>query len=306
MTAFDQLTSRVDAAGLIPVATTREIISTIQERSVSASLMQTVPMSTAQAKVPVVDMLPTAYWVNGDTGLKQTTKMSWDAKTLVAEEIAAIAPIPEAVLADADYDLWGQIRPRLADAVLRALDAAVVFGVNKPASFAAAVVPGATAAGQVSSVYTAPENVDQALGLLEAKDVDVTGIAARAGMRGKIRKALAALGGAVSYGSVPNDLWGYPLVYPSPSTQWPVKTDAIVGNWQAAIIGVRQDMTYKVITEGVISDDTGKVILNLPQQDSVALRIVARFAFQVADVLTFDATGQPSPVYPFALAQNAA
>ena len=301
---YTDITTRVDAQGLIPVATAREIVTTIQERSISANLMQTVPMSTAQAKVPVVDMLPTAYWVNGDTGLKQTTKMSWDQKTLVAEEIAAIAPIPEAVLADSDYDLWAQIRPRLADAVLRALDAAVVFGINKPASFAAGIVPAATAAGQIAT-GAPPDSVDEALGLLEAQDVDVTAIAARAGMRGAIRKALANMGGAVSFGAAPNDLWGYPLVYPVPSTQWPTALDAIVGNWQAAIIGVRQDMSYKLLTEGVISDETGKVILNLPQQDSVALRIVARFAFQVADVLSYDAAGQPDPVYPFALANNA-
>src|SRR4051812_388206 len=95
---YTALTSRVDVAGLIPENVASEIVTTIQERSVSAQLMQTVRMSSATERVPVIDMLPTAYWVNGDTGLKQTTKMSWDSKTLVAEELAAIAPIPEAVL----------------------------------------------------------------------------------------------------------------------------------------------------------------------------------------------------------------
>lgn len=300
---YDQLVSRVDAAGLIPENTSRQIIQTIQERSISAQLMTHVPMSTATERVPVIDMLPTAYWVNGDTGLKQTTKVSWTDKVLVAEELATIVPIPEAVLADSNYDLWAQIRPLLADAILRKLDEAVVFGFNRPASFAQAIVPAASAAGQTAN-GTAPDNIDDALSLLEGKDVNVSAIAARASVRGAIRKALAGLGGAVSLGGAPSDLFGYPLVYPVPSATWPVNLDAVMGDWSAAVIGVRQDISYKLLTEGVISDDAGKVILNLPQQDSVALRVVARFAFQVADMLSIDATGQPAPVYPFATATH--
>lgn len=62
-------------------------------------------MSSKTYKMPVLDMLPLAYFVNGDTGQKQTTKMMWDKKFITAEEIAVIVPIPEAVLDDSDYDI---------------------------------------------------------------------------------------------------------------------------------------------------------------------------------------------------------
>lgn len=66
-------------------------------------------MTSKTQTMNVLDMLPTAYWVNGEvsgTGAadsaayKQTTKMAWDKKKLYAEEIAVIVPIPEAVLDD--------------------------------------------------------------------------------------------------------------------------------------------------------------------------------------------------------------
>ena len=65
-------------------------------------------MSSRTYRMPVLDMLPLAYFVNGDTGQKKTTKMAWDKKLITAEEIAVIVPIPEAVLDDSNYDIWGE------------------------------------------------------------------------------------------------------------------------------------------------------------------------------------------------------
>jgi HK97 family phage major capsid protein len=64
------------------------------------------------------------------------------------------------------------------------------------------------------------------------------------------------------------------------------EAELLMGDWSKAIVGVRQDISFKLFTEGVISDDNGKVILNLMQQDSVALRVVARYAFATANPAT--------------------
>ena len=92
-------------------------------------------MSSRTYKMPVLDMLPLAYFVNGEYRTeKKTTKMMWDKKFITAEEIAVIVPIPEAVLDDSDYDIWGEVRPRVQEAFGKVVDGAVVFDVNKPDS----------------------------------------------------------------------------------------------------------------------------------------------------------------------------
>jgi hypothetical protein len=87
------------------------------------------------------------YWVSGDTGLKQTSEAAWAGVTLTAEEIACIVPILEAVIDDASFDVWAELRPALAEAIAQTLDAAAIGGINKPASWPPAVVPAAIAAG---------------------------------------------------------------------------------------------------------------------------------------------------------------
>ena len=46
-----------------------------------------------------------------------------------------VVAIPEAYLADSAINLWNFVRPQLASAIALALDNAVLFGLNAPASF---------------------------------------------------------------------------------------------------------------------------------------------------------------------------
>ena len=100
------LIDRTGAESLIPVQESNEIIQgTIAQSAVLSRGRKLANMTSKQYKMPVLDMLPIAYFVNGDNGQKQTTKQAWDKKYITAEEIAVIVPIPEAVLDDSEYDI---------------------------------------------------------------------------------------------------------------------------------------------------------------------------------------------------------
>ena len=131
-----KIISRENLSGLIPEPVTREIIQGVTEGSAVLSMGRRLPnMSSKTQTLNVLDSLPIAYFVDGDTGAKQTTNMAWDKQKIYAEEIAVIVPIPEAVLDDSDYEIWGEVRPRITEAFGRAIDAAVLFGTNKPTNW---------------------------------------------------------------------------------------------------------------------------------------------------------------------------
>ena len=117
---------RSKLSGLIPEPVTREIIQGAVAESAVLRMARRLPnMSSKTQVLNVLDALPTAYFVNGEAtsgtadskaSLKNVTNMAWDQKKIHAEEIAVIVPIPEAVLDDSTYDIWGEVRPRLSEA----------------------------------------------------------------------------------------------------------------------------------------------------------------------------------------------
>jgi HK97 family phage major capsid protein len=313
---FNSVIDRTDAGGLIPEPEVVKVIDAAVAQSAALRLFDRVPMSKQTDRISVQSALPIAYWVAGDTGLKQTTEAAWAKKDLVAEELAAIVPIPENVLDDASYDVWARIRPQMAAAVGRALDAAIFFGVNKPASFPTDIVAGAVAAGNMVTRGTATaaagglaQDLSNVFAAVEADGYDVNGIVAKRTMRGLLRGVRDTTGQRLLDVSN-NEIEGVQIAYvmdglwPTGATPPGLYAELIAGDFTQGILGVRQDVTYKLITEGVITDAGGLIIFNLPQQDMVALRIKARFAFQIANPINYQEAGANR--YPWAVLRSPA
>ncbi len=141
MAGFANVLGRADLTDVqVPDQVINEVLQEAPSQSAVLSRARTVRMSSKKTKQPVLASLPDAYWVDGDTGLKQTTKNDWDNVTMTAEELAVIVPIPDAVVADSGLPLWEMIKPLLVEAIGKKVDTASLFGVDKPASWPTALV----------------------------------------------------------------------------------------------------------------------------------------------------------------------
>lgn len=288
--AYDNVISRTDAAATIPEDVASSIIGALPEQSASLSLFARRTMARGQTRLPVLAALPIAYFVAGDTGLKQTSEASWDNVFLNAEELAVIVPIPDAVIADSAYDLWAELEPWLREAIGRALDAAIFFGTNKPASWPDAIIPAAIAAGNVYTRGTnnaaaggLSEDLNQLLGLIEADGYDVNGFVTSRGFRRFLRGARNAQGDRLA-DLTANEIEGNPVRY-TMAGMWPSTTNAdaelVAGDFSQGIIGVRQDITIDRSNTAVIQDGSGAIVFNMFQQDMTAVRVVFRAGFAV-------------------------
>lgn len=278
---------------LIPVPVSTQIIQDMPKQSFMLQRARRVQMSTKSQRQPVLDVLPQAYWVAGDAGLKQTTAIDWKNVVLVAEELAVIVPIPEAYLDDAQVPIWDEVRPRLVEAIGAKIDAAALFGVDKPSSWPTAIYQSAVAAGNTVTAGTGADFAQDvaALGELIAQDgFAVNGFASRPGLKWKLVGLRSQDGTPIYQPDLQSggggNLYGYPLSEVVNGSWDANDAELIAGDWSCAIIGLRQDITWKIFTEGVISDADGKVVHNLMQQDSIALRVTMRVAFATSNPVT--------------------
>ena len=295
--------SNVEALSSIP-RIVNEVVEGVVTQSKALQLLTRLPnMTTKQAKMSVLGMLPEAYWVNGDTGLKQTTNAMWKNKFITAEEIAVIVPIPEAVLDDSDYDIWGQIKPRIVEAFGKKIDQAIFVGKDKPASFREGLIP---------SIYNAGANISagsdklfiqisKAMGKVEQSGFDVTGLLGGTGLKQAFREGLVDNNGNPLQSS---DVTNLTKMYSDNGSWDNTKAKFIVGDFKQAVYSIRQEITFKFLDQSVITDDDGKVILNLAQQDCVALRVVMRLGWEVPNPINAENPDEATR-FPFALVEPA-
>ncbi|TMS00184.1 phage major capsid protein [Nonomuraea basaltis] len=294
---------------LVPTPVSAQIIQEMPASSVMLQRALQRRLSSKTQRQPVLDVLPTAYFVSGDTGLKQSGTQDWKNVELVVEELAVIVPIPEAYLDDAQVPIWDEVRPRIVEAFGNKIDAACLFGTDKPSTWGAPIYQSAVAAGNVVTAGADLSKNVAELGELLAKDgFPVNGFASRPGLNWKLVGLRTTDGQAIYQpdlqGRPGGTLYGYPLNEVSNGSWDATEAELIAGDWSKAIIGLRQDISFKMFTEGVITDGSNAVVLNLMQQDAVALRAVMRIAYATANPVT-RLNASASTRYPFGVLRAA-
>ncbi len=312
MAVYNSLIDRGDASALMPEEYAKQIIKNVPQRSVVMQLARQLPnMNRAQQRLPILDTLLEAYFVAPtDTGKKQTGKVSWTNKYIHAEELAVIVPIPENVLADAEYDIFGEIRPLIEEAFGRAFDRAVFFGTTAPDSWPTNILEAATSAGNVVTaggvdvdLYDDLLGDDGMLAKVETSGFDITGFVAPLSMRGKLRGVRTGEGVPIFVSSMQNGpnymLDDRPILFPTNGSMDADQALMFGGDWSQLVYSIRQDITYKILTESVITDGNGVILHNLAQEDKIALRAVMRLGWEVPNPINAVKSVEAER-YPFA------
>lgn len=303
MPVYDSSIDRSGASALIPEDASREILQEVPQGSYVLKLARRLPnMTRAQRRLPVLSALPTAYFT-GEAGragqtfseVKQTTEVQWANKYINAEEIACIVPIPESVLEDADYDIWGEIRPLIVEAIGLVVDIAILYGtqdVDVPAAWPDGIMVQMPAAHLVSDtlgddLYDAILGEGGVYSKVEEDGFFVNGNLAALSMRAKLRGLRDANGQPIFVSDMkaatPYTLDGTPLEFPINGSFDASQSLLLSGDFNKLVYSIRKDITYKMLTEGVITDTSTprQIIHNLAQDDMVALRVTFRMGWQL-------------------------
>lgn len=310
--------SRVERTGTsrtareIPESVASEIIKDVVEESAALQLGRVFRMPAYQHRMRVLKAFADAFWLNGvddvlggagggtqaekDSAFKQTTKVEWDNVYLNPEEIAVLVPVPDAWMDDSDV-AWEEIRQEIRRAFAKKIDQAIFFGDGSvPATFGAGLTQDAVAAGNTLTEGDGTVEgtwggggTDLALDIaalaemLDSQGYDTNGFATYRSFNWRLRRMRDANGEPI-LGQVDGgfSLYGNTLKMVGNGSWDKTEATLIAGEWDKLVIGVKQDITFKVFDQAPIFDPSdGSLVYNPMQQDGKVLRAVMRVGYAV-------------------------
>lgn len=297
MSGYAESITRAEAAALIGESVSSQVFQSVSEESAVMMLGTQLPdIPKSVERLPIMDSLPEAYWLNPtDDGLTETTDVKWANKFLTAEGLGCVIVVPQAVFDDSDINIWGALRPKVVAACAKKIDATCYHGSGAPSSFPQALVPGAIAAGNVvdySDAVAASKDVydmilgeDGVLSFVEDDGLMVDGHVAAVKMKSRLR-GLRGTDGHPVFNSDPTQkgrytLDGETLVFPRNGALNAASALMISGNWKELVWAKRTQIKIEVERTGVISNSSGVVTHNLKQQRKVALYVYMDFGWQL-------------------------
>lgn len=130
---------------------------------------------------------------------------------------------------------------------------------------------------------------------VEESGYNITGLLGGVGLKGKFRMLTDTTGQPIKG----TEIDSLPKAFLDNGAWDKTKSVLVAGDFSQAVYAIRQDVTYKVLTEAVIQDpSTGDILYNLAQDDMVALRVVMRLGWEIPNPV--NALNKTTNRFPFA------
>lgn len=286
---------RNSSNALIPPEISREIIQGATKYSVGLQIFRRARnMMRDELLMPALSMLPQGGWLNSDNAIKPLTSQAWEMVEMYAEEYAARVVIPDNIREDADYDMWGEILPRLQEVYGKAFDQAVFMGIDKPRRFRSDLVTACINAGAVvPSTTNINSDINNALSFVEKSGYNPTALVAGVGMKAKFR---------MNVDSVGQPIW-FPFIeqlnkYYLDNGAWDdTRALMIVGDFSQAIYSVREDMSVKISSDAATNMSDG--LHSMFDEDSQVMRTKWRIGFAIPNPVNI--MDNSASRFPFAI-----
>jgi len=289
-----------------------DIIELAARESAVLATANVLPMRGETLRVPVVGALPTAEFVGESSGgelstdgvdIKPKSSARIDTLLLKARTLATIVVVPEEVLEDDEAGLTAMIQQRTAEAIGAKLDEAILFGSSdKPGDWPSSLVPAAIAAGRFVTAGTGvdlAQDINLAWGEVEASDFDVNVQYASRRIRTTLRGLRDTQNAPIFVQSLRDDRQADSVlgedIYFVRNGSWDAdEATILVGDRRHLHIGLRSDVSYKLLTEAPVTDSNGNVY-SLAERDLIGIRARFRAAYEVSVPVSRDQTGSPFP-----------
>ncbi|WP_061309280.1 phage major capsid protein, partial [Clostridium botulinum] len=189
-----------------------------------------------------------------------------------------IVPVTVEKNDDSVINVMEEIKQAMADAFAKAIDQAMIFGIESP--FNTNLIS-AVGTQKVTATDRLDTDLSNAMGLVEDNKYNCNNIL----MGTSQKKVLRALSNDSKYkGAITlTDAYDTPIEFVRNFDD--KKSLAITGDFSKAIIGTRESIDYKVLDQATIK--SGDTEINLAQQDMIAIKATMRLGFVVVDPKAF-------------------
>ena len=192
---------------------------------------------------------------------------------------------------DTTIDVFGNLRPYIAEAFYEAIDSACLFGTNSP--FATSIYGAVSTSGQAVTIGTNAKvdlDISDVMAAVERAGFDVDGFVAGLDFKNQLRKLRDADGNQLYVEGVgQKQLYSLPIEFNRANSWDSTKALTIAGEWKYSVVGIRDELQYEVLRESTLHNITmadGKP-MSLAENDLIALKITMRLGFTVVQPNAF-------------------